>query len=201
MDALIYTLICSHLVIVGLSVWAHRGVTHKALDFNPWLEHVFRFWMWFSNAFPTKVWVAVHRQHHAFSDQEQDPHTPVYKGFKKVLLGTPVLIMGAAKANPEMIDSLGKGTPDDWVEQNVYSKYPFLGLGLFLILNCLLFGWWGILVTVCVGILTPLLGAGLLNAVGHSQGYKNHDAKDSSSNMLPWGIVLVGEEQIGRAHV
>mgnify|MGYP003348665093 FL=1 len=126
--------------------------------------------------------------------------TPVYKGFKKVLLGTPVLIMGAAKANPEMIDSLGKGTPDDWVEQNVYSKYPFLGLGLFLILNCLLFGWWGILVTVCVGILTPLLGAGLLNAVGHSQGYKNHDAKDSSSNMLPWGIVLVGEELHNNHH-
>jgi stearoyl-CoA desaturase (Delta-9 desaturase) len=194
MDILIYTLICSHLVVVGLSVWAHRGVTHRALEFNVWLEHVFRFWMWFSNAFPTKVWVAVHRQHHAFSDEARDPHSPKVFGFWRVMLSTPVLIMGAAKADPAMIESLGRDTPDDWVEQKVYSRYPFLGLGIFLLLNCLLFGWWGILVTFIVGIVTPVLGAGTLNSVGHSADYQNKDPHDTSKNFMPLGVVLCGEE-------
>lgn len=200
MDILIYTLICSHLVILGMSLWAHRGITHRAVEFDSRLEHVIRFWMWFSNAFPTKVWVAVHRKHHAFSDSPQDPHSPVVHGFWKVLLASPVLIMGSAKADPAMIESLGRDTPDDWVEQQVYSRYPFLGLGLFLLLNCVLFGWWGILVTFVVGIATPMLGAGALNSVGHGVGYHTHANNDVSSNMIPIGIVLAGEELHNNHH-
>jgi stearoyl-CoA desaturase (delta-9 desaturase) len=151
-----------------------------------------RFWLWLTTGMVTNEWVAVHRKHHQSSDSAGDPHSPRIYGIWKVLFGGAFLY-AKAKKDPNIL-KLGIGTPNDWIEKNVYSKYNILGIIILLILNVILFNSWGILIWLIQMIWVPLHAAGIVNGLCHWWGYRNFDTKDSSRNLLPWGIWIGGEE-------
>jgi stearoyl-CoA desaturase (delta-9 desaturase) len=200
MTAFIYTLIVTHITIVCVTVFLHRGQAHKSLAFHPILAHFFRFWLWITTGMVTKAWVAIHRKHHSATDQEGDPHSPHIYGIRRVLFGGALLYHSASK-NTKMVDNFGRGTPDDWIERNLYSKHSRLGIMLMLAINLLLFGWTGLLVWIIQMIWIPFWAAGVVNGIGHWFGYRNNDTKDKSRNIVPWGIIIGGEELHNNHHL
>jgi stearoyl-CoA desaturase (delta-9 desaturase) len=148
----------------------------------------------------TKQWVAIHRKHHRYSDQEGDPHTPHVYGIWRVLFKGAFLYHDASK-DKDMVNSYGVGTPDDWIENNVYTKHSKLGVSLMMIINILLFGWVGLLIWGIQMIWIPFWAAGVVNGIGHWVGYRNGTTKDQSRNISPWGIIIGGEELHNNHHL
>jgi len=200
MFELIYTLIATHITIICVTVFLHRGQAHKGIIFHPLLSHFMRFWLWLTTGMVTKQWVAIHRKHHRFSDEPGDPHSPHVFGFWKVLFKGAVLYHQASK-DKEMINAYGVGTPDDWIEKHIYTPHSRLGIGLLLLINILLFGGWGVLIWGIQMIWIPFWAAGVINGVGHWTGYRNGETKDHSRNISPWGIVIGGEELHNNHHL
>jgi stearoyl-CoA desaturase (delta-9 desaturase) len=198
----LYTLIMTHITMVGVTVYLHRAQAHRALELHPIIAHFFRFWLWFTTGMKTKEWVAVHRKHHAFSDKVGDPHSPVVEGISKVMWEGAELYR-AAKKDPETLEKYGKGTPADWLERDVYSA-QFMrgkqGVAALLILNVLLFGPAGIIIWGVQMAWTPFFAAGVINGLGHFIGYRNFECADAAVNMLPWGILIAGEELHNNHH-
>ena len=197
---ILYTLIVTHITIVCVTLFLHRGQAHKGFVFNPLLEHFMRAWLWLTTGMVTKQWVAVHRKHHRFSDEQGDPHSPHVYGIWQVLFKGAGLYHSASK-DAEMIQQYGVGTPDDWVERNVYTRHSRLGILLMLVINLLLFGPLGFIVWGVQMIWIPLWAAGVINGVGHWWGYRNGKTKDRSRNISPWGIVIGGEELHNNHHL
>jgi stearoyl-CoA desaturase (delta-9 desaturase) len=187
------------ITFMGVTLYLHRDATHRALDLHPALRHFFRFWLWLTSGIITKEWVAVHRKHHARCETPEDPHSPVIVGLKKVLLEGAELYQAAAR-DPELVEKYGRGTPDDWVERNLYSKYRNLGIVLLIIIDLLLFGVPGIIIIAAQLIANPLLAAGVVNGVGHYYGYRNFECADAARNVFPWGFLLAGEELHNNHH-
>ena len=158
-----------------------------------------RFWLWLTTGMITREWVAVHRKHHQASDTPADPHSPQVYGIWRVLFGGAFLYV-KAKQNREMVDSLGRGTPTDWMEQHVYSARPALGISILLVLNTLLFGWWGLLIWGIQMIWIPFWAAGVINGLAHWWGYRNTDTRDTSRNLIPWAVWIGGEELHNNHH-
>ena len=200
MNEILYTLIVTHITIVCVTLFLHRGQAHKSIIFNPILSHFMRFWLWLTTGQITKQWVAIHRKHHRYSDIEGDPHTPHVYGIYNVLFKGAFLYHTASK-DKIMVDTYGVGTPDDWVERNVYSKHSRLGISLLFLFNVLLFGWLGILIWGIQMIWIPFWAAGVINGVGHWFGYRNGVTKDHSRNIIPLGIVIGGEELHNNHHL
>jgi stearoyl-CoA desaturase (delta-9 desaturase) len=197
---LIYTLIATHITIVCVTVFLHRGQAHKGITFHPLLSHFMRFWLWLTTGMVTKQWVAIHRKHHRFSDQEGDPHSPHVFGFWKVLFKGALLYHTASK-DKTMIDAYGVGTPADWMEQKVYSAHSRLGIGIMLLINVLLFGWIGFVIWGIQMLWIPFWAAGVVNGLGHWAGYRNGVTKDHSRNISPWGVIIGGEELHNNHHL
>ena len=200
MIEILYTLIVTHITIVCVTLFLHRGQAHKSIEFNPILSHFMRFWLWLTTGMVTKQWVAIHRKHHRYSDNEGDPHTPHVYGIYNVLFKGALLYHTASK-DKAMIESYGVGTPDDWMEKNVYSKHSRLGITLLLVINLLCFSWWGILIWGIQMIWIPFWAAGVINGIGHYIGYRNGVTKDHSRNISPWGIIIGGEELHNNHHL
>ena len=200
MNILIATLVMTHITIVCVTLYLHRGQAHRGIVFNPLLEHFMRFWLWLTTGMVTRQWVAIHRKHHRFSDVEGDPHSPHVYGIWRVFFKGAGLYHSASK-DAAMIASYGQGTPQDWVERNVYSAHSRSGILLMLIIDLLLFGPWGLLVWGIQMIWIPLWAAGFINGIGHWYGYKNGTTRDSSRNIIPWGIVVGGEELHNNHHL
>ena len=197
---ILYTLIVTHITIVCVTLFLHRGQAHKGIEFHPVLSHFMRFWLWLTTGMVTKQWVAIHRKHHQKSDVEGDPHSPHVFGIWKVLFKGAALYHTASK-DKAMIDSYGVGTPDDWMERNVYTKHSRLGITLLLVINLLCFSWVGLLIWAIQMIWIPFWAAGVINGLGHWWGYKNGETKDYSRNISPWGIVIGGEELHNNHHL
>lgn len=197
---LFYLLIATHITIVCVTVYLHRGEAHKALSFNPVLEHFMRFWLWLTTGMVTKQWVAIHRKHHRCSDVDGDPHSPHVFGIWKVLFGGALLYHEASK-DKELVNAYGVGTPDDWIEKNIYSKHSRLGILIMLFINILLFGPIGILLWGVQMIWIPFWAAGVINGLAHWFGYRNGDTRDHSRNISPWGIIIGGEELHNNHHL
>jgi len=200
MNIILYTLIVTHITIVCVTLFLHRGQAHRGITFNPVLQHFMRFWLWLTTGMVTQQWVAIHRKHHRFSDQEGDPHSPHVFGIW-TLLTQGALLYSRASKDTEMINQYGVGTPNDWVERNIYSKYNFLGVSLMLIIDLLLFGPIGIAVWAIQMIWIPFWAAGVINGIGHWWGYRNGETKDQSRNISPWGIIIGGEELHNNHHL
>ena len=200
MNEILYTLIVTHITIVCVTLFLHRGQAHKAIEFNPILSHFMRLWLWLTTGQITKQWVAIHRKHHRYSDIEGDPHSPHVYGIYNVLFKGAFLYHTASK-DKIMVDTYGVGTPDDWVERNVYSKHSRLGISLLFLFNVLLFGWLGILIWGIQMIWIPFWAAGVINGVGHWFGYRNGVTKDHSRNIVPLGIIIGGEELHNNHHL
>lgn len=192
MYELIYLLVCTHITIICVTLFLHRGQAHKSLVFNPILSHFMRFWLWMTTGMVTKEWVAVHRLHHRYCDEEKDPHSPVHYGLLNVLFKGAFLYNKAAR-DRVMVDTYGRGTPDDWLERNVYSKYSFVGVLVLLCINIILFGVIGIGLWICQVAWIPFWAAGVVNGVGHSWGYRNGDTREESRNVVPIDVLVGGE--------
>ena len=199
MTEILYTLILTHITILCVTIYLHRGVTHRGLEFHPALSHFMRFWLWLTTGMVTKQWVAIHRKHHRFIDTDGDPHSPKLFGIKNIVFRGVYYYYQAAK-DARMVVEYGAGTPNDWVERKVYTKHHFLGVLLMLSINVLLFGWIGILIWLLQIVWIPFWAAGVINGLGHWWGYSNTDNKDSSRNILPFGIWIGGEELHNNHH-
>ncbi len=200
MVELIYLLVCTHITIICVTLYLHRGMAHRGVEFSPVLGHIMRLWLWLTTGMITKEWVAVHRKHHRFVEQNGDPHSPHVFGLLKVLLKGAWLYNDATK-DKSMVEQYGSGTPDDWLEKNIYSKYSGYGILLLLIFNTLVFNGWGIIIWLVQMIWIPLWAAGVVNGIGHWWGYRNGDTKDNSKNILPIGLIIGGEEFHNNHHL
>jgi stearoyl-CoA desaturase (Delta-9 desaturase) len=199
MIEIIYTLIVTHITIMCVTLYLHRGVTHRAITIDPRLAHFMRFWLWLTTGMVTKEWVAIHRKHHQLSDQEGDPHSPQIYGIWRVLFGGAVLYTQASK-NKDMVKRLGVGAPDDWMENNFYGKYSNYGILLMLLIDVLLFGWTGCLVWAVQMMWIPFWAAGVINGLAHYIGYRNYETKDTARNLFPFGVWIGGEELHNNHH-
>ena len=182
------TLAMTHVTIVSVTVYLHRYSAHRALELHPALKHFFRFWLWLTTAQNTLEWTAIHRKHHAKCETPDDPHSPVHKGLATVVRKGAELYMAEAK-NEETLRIYGKNCPDDWVERNLYSRFPNLGIVLMLAIDLALFGALGLTVWAVQMIWIPLFAAGVINGIGHYWGYRNFECTDASRNVLPWGVL------------
>lgn len=180
------------ITIACVTLYLHRSQAHKAVTFHPVIAHFMRFWLWLTTGMVTKQWVAIHRKHHRFDDAEGDPHSPHIFGIWNIFLRGVYYYYLAAK-DARMTLSYGKGTPDDWMERNVYSKHNYLGVSIMLAIDILLFGWWGPLVWAIQMLWIPFWAAGVVNGVGHWWGYRNTSTKDFSRNIVPWDFWVGGE--------
>ena len=200
MTTIIATLVMTHITIICVTLFLHRGQAHKGIEFHPILEHFMRFWLWLTTGMVTKQWVAIHRKHHVFSDKDGDPHSPHVYGINRVFFKGWLLYHAAGK-DEAMIKQYGVGTPDDWIEHNLYSAHSRSGILLMLVVDLLLFGPWGLLVWGIQMIWIPLWAAGVINGIGHWWGYQNGTTRDSSRNISPWGVVIGGEELHNNHHL
>jgi hypothetical protein len=147
----------------------------------------------------TREWTAIHRKHHAKCETVDDPHSPVIKGLSTVLRTGAELYQQEAK-NPETLRIYGKNCPDDWIERNLYSRYTFGGVILMALIDLALFGVIGISVWAIQMMWIPVWAAGVINGLGHAIGYRNFECRDAATNLLPWGILIGGEELHNNHH-
>jgi stearoyl-CoA desaturase (delta-9 desaturase) len=192
-------LVFTHITIASVTIYLHRHSAHRALDLHPTVAHFFRLWLWLTTGMSTKAWTAIHRKHHAKCETEEDPHSPQVLTLKKVLLEGGELYRKEAK-NQDTLDKYGHGTPEDWIERNVYSASDQGGVALMLIVNILLFGPIGLTVWAVQMLWIPVTAAGVINGVGHYYGYRNFQVEDASTNIVPWGILIGGEELHNNHH-
>ncbi|MGD9842576.1 MAG: fatty acid desaturase [Steroidobacteraceae bacterium] len=193
------SLIMMQISIFGVTVYLHRDAAHRSLDLHPAIRHFFRLWIWMTSSMLTKEWVAVHRKHHAKCETPEDPHSPVIFGLKKVLAEGAELYQAHAR-DQETLDKYGRGCPDDWVERNVYSKYRNAGIISMAIIDIFLFGVPSILIFAIQMLTFPVLAAGVINGLGHAIGYRNFECPDASTNVMPFGLLIGGEELHNNHH-
>ena len=193
------TLGLTHITIAAVTIYLHRHSAHRALDLHPIVSHFFRFWLWCSTGMTTKTWTAIHRKHHAKCETVDDPHSPQVFGIAKVLIqGAELYRDEGAKA--DTLEHYGHGTPDDWLEKNVYGSHDRIGIGSMLVVNFILFGPIGITMWAVQMMWIPFLAAGVINGIGHWWGYRNFQSEDASTNVVPWGILIGGEELHNNHH-
>ncbi|GGI88795.1 DesA family fatty acid desaturase [Legionella impletisoli] len=195
----IAALVLTQITIASVTLYLHRYQTHRALTLHPIVSHFFRFWLWLTTGMVTAEWVAIHRKHHATTDIEGDPHSPKVLGLKKVFWQGAELYRQASK-DKEMIAKYSHGTPNDWIERNLYSRYSALGIAVMFFIDFLLFGVPGVTIWAIQMIWIPLWAAGVVNGVGHFWGYRNFECPDAATNVFPWGFWIGGEELHNNHH-
>ncbi|MCZ6853865.1 MAG: fatty acid desaturase [Gammaproteobacteria bacterium] len=198
LELLIYSLIVTHITIVSVTLYLHRHSSHRALDLHPALQHFFRFWLWLTTGIVTKDWTAIHRKHHATCETEEDPHSPVIQGLKKILW-EGIETYQEASAKPEIMEKYGAGCPDDWLERHVYARYSLHGIALLAVINIALFGVIGMTIWAVQMMVMPIAG-GVINGIGHYWGYRNFECPDAATNIVPLGLLIGGEEMHNNHH-
>jgi stearoyl-CoA desaturase (Delta-9 desaturase) len=197
---LVVAVLLTHVTIVAVTVFLHRHQAHRALDLHPAVSHFFRLWLWLTTGMVTKEWAAVHRKHHAKCETLEDPHSPQILGINRVLWRGVFLYVKEAR-QPGTLERYGHGTPDDWLERNVYSRFQIVGLTLMGAADVVLFGFVpGILIFVTQMVWIPFWAAGVINGIGHYWGYRNWATPDASINIVPLGILIGGEELHNNHH-
>ena len=194
------TFVLTQITIASVTIFLHRHQAHRALDLHPLASHCFRLWLWLTTGMVTKEWAAIHRKHHAKCETADDPHSPQVYGLNRVLWGG-VFLYVRESYNAETIERYGHGTPDDWMERNVYSSHAMMGLVIMGLVNIALFGIVpGLVILVVQIIWIPFWAAGVINGIGHFWGYRNWGSADASTNIVPWGIWIGGEELHNNHH-
>jgi stearoyl-CoA desaturase (delta-9 desaturase) len=194
-----YTMVVTHITIAGVTIYLHRHQAHRALELHAIPSHFFRFWLWLTTGQVTKEWASIHRKHHAKCDTAEDPHSPVTRGIKKVFWEGAELYRAESK-NLETMEKYGHGTPNDWIERNLYTRFSGAGVVILLFVNIALFGVIGITVWAVQMIWIPVTAAGIINGIGHYWGYRNYDCADAATNVIPFGILIGGEELHNNHH-
>jgi stearoyl-CoA desaturase (Delta-9 desaturase) len=196
---ILYALVTTHITIASVTIYLHRHQAHRAMDLHALPAHFFRFWLWLGTGQVTKEWVSVHRKHHAKCETAEDPHSPQAHGIETVFWKGAELYRAETK-NLETLSKFGHGTPNDWIERNLYTRYSWQGVGLMMIINLALFGAAGLAVWAVQMAWIPVTAAGIINGIGHYWGYRNFEAPDASTNISPWGIMIGGEELHNNHH-
>lgn len=196
---ILVALALTHVTIVSVTLYLHRHQAHRALDLHPLVAHFFRFWLWLTTGMVTREWVAVHRKHHAKCETPDDPHSPQVEGIRTVLWQGAELYQRAT-ADRDEVAGYSHGTPDDWIERNLYQRFNVLGVSLMLILDFVLFGFAGVAIWAVQMLWIPFWAAGVINGIGHWGGYRNYETPDASRNVLPWGFLIGGEELHNNHH-
>jgi stearoyl-CoA desaturase (delta-9 desaturase) len=189
----------THITIAAVTIFLHRSQAHRALDLHPVVSHFFRFWLWLTSGMVTKEWVAIHRKHHAKCETVEDPHSPQTRGIKTVFWQGSELYRAEAK-NADTLAKYGHGTPDDWMERHVYSRHSAKGIVLMMAIDLVLFGPIGLTIWAVQMAWIPVTAAGIINGIGHYWGYRNFACEDASRNIVPWGILIGGEELHNNHH-
>ena len=193
-------LVLTHITIVAVTIFLHRCQAHRALELHPLPSHFFRLWLWMTTGMLTKEWAAVHRKHHAKCETAEDPHSPQVYGINRVLWGGVFLYVREA-LKPETLERYGHGTPDDWMERNVYMRYTLSGITIMGLINVALFGIVpGVIILVTQVLWIPFWAAGVINGIGHFWGYRSFECEDASTNIIPLGILIGGEELHNNHH-
>ena len=187
------------ITMMAVTLYLHRDQAHRAIDLHPVLRHFFRFWIWCTSGMLTREWVSIHRKHHAYCETEDDPHSPQIYGLKKVMLEGAELYREETR-NKETLEKFGRGTPDDWLERNIYLRFPFGGIIFMFVANLLFFGVPGITIFAIQMMSMPVFAAGIINGVGHHSGYRNFECDDAATNIVPWGLLIGGEELHNNHH-
>ncbi len=198
-EVLLISLGYTHFTIISVTLYLHRSQAHRSVEFHPIVTHIFRFWLWLTTGMNTKEWVAVHRRHHATVDTIGDPHSPSVFGLRDVLWKGAELYREASK-DLNLRARYGYQTPTDWLELKVYSAFPGGGVLAMFLINFYLFGFIGITITAIQMCWIPFFAAGVVNGLGHHTGYRNFETPDNSTNLLPIGIVIGGEELHNNHH-
>ena len=193
------TLGFTHITIAAVTIYLHRHSAHRALELHPLVSHFFRFWLWLTTGMVTKEWTAVHRKHHAYCETVDDPHSPVVRGIGTVFWQGAELYKQAGR-NHEIQERFGQGTPEDWIERNLYTRHSLLGVSLMMAVNVALFGFIGITIWAVQMMWIPIFAAGIVNGIGHYWGYRKFQTGDASRNIVPWGIIIGGEELHNNHH-
>ena len=189
----------THITIISVTVFLHRHQAHRALSLHPALSHFFRFWLWLTTGIITKEWVAIHRKHHAKCESEEDPHSPQVRGLREVLWRGYELYRLEA-GNQGTLTQYGRGTPNDWLEQRLYQRHSLLGIALQALLLVTLFGAAGLAIWAIQMVWIPFWAAGVINGIGHFWGYRNFEIPSAATNIVPWGILIGGEELHNNHH-
>ncbi len=192
-------LLLTHITVAAVTIFLHRHQAHRALTLHPAVSHFFRIWLWLTTGMVTREWVAVHRKHHAKCETDEDPHSPQVRGIARVLFAGVGLYQAEA-SKPETLEDYGKGTPDDWLERNVYARLPAHGIALMFAIDALLFGWVGMIIFAVQMLWIPFWAAGVINGIGHYWGYRNFETQDASRNIVPVGVLIGGEELHNNHH-
>jgi len=195
----VFTFVMVQIMFLGVTLYLHRDQSHGGLLLHPAVRHFFRFWLWFSAATVTRQWVAVHRRHHAFADLRGDPHSPAVFGLRRVVLQGYELYAAAAR-DPKILAYYGRGTPDDWLERNLYGRFPVVGISVFITLQMIVFGLPAITMIGVQLIAQPLFAAGVINGLGHHFGYRSFELPNRATNIVPWGLLIGGEELHNNHH-
>lgn len=195
----IYTMVVTHITIAAVTIFLHRCQAHRALDLHAIPSHFFRFWLWLTTGMITKEFAAIHRKHHAKCETEEDPHSPVTRGIKKILLEGTELYRAESK-NLETMEKYGRGTPNDWIERHLYTKRSGYGIVLMLLIDLALFGVIGMTVWAVQMAWIPVMATAIINGIGHYWGYRNYDCPDAATNVFPFGILIGGEELHNNHH-
>jgi stearoyl-CoA desaturase (delta-9 desaturase) len=198
-QVVLYTLATTHITIASVTIYLHRHQAHRAMDLHAIPSHFFRFWLWIGTGQVTREWVSIHRKHHAKCETVDDPHSPVAPGIKKVFWQGAELYRAESK-NQETLNKYSQGCPNDWLERNVYSRYSWQGVGLMMVIDLALFGAAGLAVWAVQMAWIPVTAAGVINGIGHYWGYRNFEAPDASTNIVPWGVLIGGEELHNNHH-
>ena len=196
---ILYTLVTTHITIASVTIYLHRHQAHRAMDLHALPSHFFRLWLWLGTGQVTKEWVSIHRKHHAKCETLEDPHSPQAHGIKKVFWQGAELYRAESK-NKETMSKYGHGTPNDWIERNLYTRFSWQGVGVMMIINLALFGAAGLAVWAVQMMWIPVTAAGIINGIGHYWGYRNFEAPDASTNISPWGVMIGGEELHNNHH-
>ena len=200
MNLILYTLAVTHITILSVTLYLHRSQAHRGVEFHPVIAHFFRFWLWLTTGMITRQWVAIHRKHHQYSDQPGDPHSPHVHGIWNILFKGVYYYYIAAK-DARMTLTYGRGTPDDWIERNIYSRHSRLGVTLMGVINLALFGPVGLVILLIQILWIPFWAAGVINGLGHWWGYRNGTTRDQSRNLIPWAFWIGGEELHNNHHL
>jgi len=195
----VYALAVTHVTIAAVTIFLHRCQAHRGLELHPVISHFFRFWLWLTTGMVTKEWAAIHRKHHAKVETVDDPHSPQVFGIRKVLWEGAELYRKESR-NHETLDRYGAGTPDDWLERNLYTRRDSLGVTVLFLINFALFGFIGITIWAVQMIWIPFFAAGVINGIGHYWGYRTFQPEDTSTNIVPWGMLIGGEELHNNHH-
>jgi stearoyl-CoA desaturase (delta-9 desaturase) len=147
----------------------------------------------------TKEWVAIHRKHHAHCETDADPHSPTVHGLNALLTRGAELYMDA-RADGDTVAQYGQGTPQDWIERHLYTPHSNWGPTLYAMVAVVLFGVGGMAIWAIQMMWIPFWAAGIVNGLAHWWGYRNYETADRSTNLVPIGLWIGGEELHNNHH-